>query len=1005
MAIRWRPLALSTLVAFGVLLPAGPPVRAEATREDPFAPLVRALRSGDRATARRVAESLQGQILSSTNRPAQIRDLNRLGHLCRDWGCSEAAVDCFNQTLRIARAINPGQDLLGNSLRALLGEERGLREYAFPLQHIYFGEAEENLGLVALDQEDYTRAARLFAGAREQVGQAAAFHSPSSGRLLLDTLRIPVAYNDARLAERTGQFEEAESRYTETLKLFGDRPDSLALATPELKTEQQRTFWARELRLRYAESVNGRGWLLAAWGNRHRALAEAARARQDAAEAARESAAAREKYQRALADVEEARRVWQALRPGTETSVAQSLNNLGLLNYFLGDDARAEQFYKQGLALLEDGERFGPNHPLVALIKHDLAALLRSRGDFVAAARLHAESLRAYEKIEGPKHLDVAVAHGYLAWVYAAARDWPGAALEMDEARHLFREHIWKVLSAQSEAQQLTFLETKDRPQFHAALTLALRAAEPGQAPPAPEAAARVARASAEWLCNGKGVALDVLGARPAQVRASDRPGVRTAYEQLRAVRDKLAAEAWRRAAGPKRAEPGPELAEEEARLSRRLAIELGDAPLGRWVDLAEVQKVLAGDPARGGLGGQAVLIDVARFKLIDFRSRGTDFLGTEEHYAAWVTPPDGPVKVFDLGPARDIDRAVADLRQDVEAQTKAPQTGRAGEARFQARSKALADLVLGPMYDYVGKYPRWVVSPDGDLWLVPWAALVLPSGDRAGAYAVEKHTISFVASGRDVVAPARDAVAGRGRDPARTGPLIFADPDYGARGKTRLTFPALEATALEAAEIAPLLAEYTGTPKDKVVPLMGKDAREQTFRRVRNPRAVVLATHGFFLAKGDGLPANPFLRCGLALAGANQALAAPSAADDGILLGQEILDTDLRGTDLVVLSACQTAVGTVRDGEGVANLQSAFQLAGARTVVATLWEVPDLQTAFLMREFFRNLAAGRDKAESLRRAQVARIQFLRSSPQRAAHPFLWGAVTLTGQWAVSPDK
>ena len=232
------------------------------------------------------------------------------------------------------------------------------------------------------------------------------------------------------------------------------------------------------------------------------------------------------------------------------------------------------------------------------------------------------------------------------------------------------------------------------------------------------------------------------------------------------------------------------------------------------------------------------------------------------------------------------------------------------------------------------------------------------------------------------------------------------------SRSYRGMKFTPLPGSGAEATNVAKLLG-------DEAILRLGADAREAELKAVVSPRVLHLATHGFFLSDQEfkrtnslawrsaftrpGPPKgeapndweNPMVRCGIALAGANHALQITNAiAEDGLLTGLEASLLNLQGTELVILSACDTGTGEVKIGEGVISLRRAFRIAGAESVLASHWPVSDKATSRLMTEFMQRWRSGEPRAQAWREAQLV---LLRSKD--FSNPYFWAAFTLTGQW------
>jgi CHAT domain-containing protein len=263
---------------------------------------------------------------------------------------------------------------------------------------------------------------------------------------------------------------------------------------------------------------------------------------------------------------------------------------------------------------------------------------------------------------------------------------------------------------------------------------------------------------------------------------------------------------------------------------------------------------------------------------------------------------------------------------------------------------------------------------------------------------------------------------------------LAVGGIDYGTRRESAVEAPssaaeirgtmtgtswrALPGTRRELDRIAALWSR----PAGELARLEGPSATEETLEEsLAGKRWVHLATHGFF--QPDGLPARPDaasaeeiagaparlpargapglppgLLSGLVCAGANASQA--EGRDNGLLTAAEIALLDLSECELAFLSACETALGTRRGGEGMLSVQRAFHAAGARTVIASLWSVGDAATAELVGLYYANLwTKGRTKLDALREAQLELLARARAAGDASGAPASWAAFVLSGDW------
>ncbi|MFA6570636.1 MAG: CHAT domain-containing protein, partial [Bacteroidota bacterium] len=269
----------------------------------------------------------------------------------------------------------------------------------------------------------------------------------------------------------------------------------------------------------------------------------------------------------------------------------------------------------------------------------------------------------------------------------------------------------------------------------------------------------------------------------------------------------------------------------------------------------------------------------------------------------------------------------------------------------------------------------------------------------QTGKYLLEELDIRIVTNPKDIITYQKQK-----KKNIENTAVLFGDPKYNIDStNSTVSIALLPGTREEIKKISLDLKEHQWETKE----YMGDSAKESTLKAIVSPRVLHIATHGKFLSDAKKaninltggnekkLNENPLMLSMLLFTGAENTILSPKEkqfdSDDGILTAYEAMNLDLDNTELVILSACETGLGEVRNGEGVYGLQRAFQVAGAKTLIMSLWTVSDEATQELMSNFYTHWLDGMNKRDAFRTAQLELKQKFSSS-------YYWGAFQMIGE-------
>ena len=787
-------------------------------------------------------------------------------------------------------------------------------------------------------------------------------------------------------------------------------------------------------------------------------------------------------YERAEPLYVQARDIRKKVLGEEHPSYASSLNNLALLYDRMGQYERAEPLYVQANDICK--KVLGEEHPLYATFLSNLALLYDSMGQYERAEPLYVQARDIRKKVLGEEHPSYASSLNNLALLYELIGQYERAEPLYVQARDICKKVLGEEhplfansLDALAGLYELMGQNEQAEPLLHAALQIVrnnlerysviqsakqqreyTRSFEDRFSAFVTNALKLEDRGSAVWeqAVRWKGTS---LVREKRNLVLAGLPETESTFNKLKSVKAQLSKHIQASPTSQNWKERLDDFTAREEKLEKQL-IHLA----------ADLDLIVADDDLKIELPDGSCLVDFRRFTYSEPDPKQLGKFIYEPHYLSLILNADGKVKMLDLGPAEEIESGIARWRGPIEAANKnlRPVDSVGQQAMDQAGLK-LRQLLWDPIKKHLGDSKLVIVSPDGALGRFPFIAL---PGKEPGTFLIEERKIVSVAVPAllpNMLSRPPQALSNN-TDVLLVGDLEYGNP-HGGDNPDLLVYR--NSRLLGYLKFSPLpgsRAEIDGIDdlfkSGKL--LTGPEATELVFEeQLAGARVLHIATHGFFRSPDNfmkNLPAddkesfvtmreqakvlteNPNMLSGLAFADANSASSKTidEGESDGILYSAEIAMLPMEHVELAVLSACETSLGTDNNpGEGLIGIQRAFQVAGAKTTVASYWKVNDLATQMLMKRFYENLieygrraqASGVDpnsntvRVDALRDAQlwmlrgldkeqvaqltrgvddetelkdIRRVESADTSIGRAeyiSHPRYWAAFVLSGDW------